>query len=100
LYTTKVTVVTPGADPSADAARRRNLQLQAQEPNPFVTAIREAVGPKMSEDELNELSREVNLLLCGGGSTSAEAVNRLTEKGFARKTAEDVIAGVLAVGDC
>jgi len=97
-YALKATTITRGADPYSEAARR-NLQLQAQQPNPFVTAIREVVGPTMSEDELNALSREVNLSLCGG-SSSTEAVDHLTQNGLARKTAEDVIAAVLAVEDC
>ena len=74
----------------ADAqARRENLERNAQERDPMSTAIRAVVGPRLSEEHLSALSREVNLLCVG--STTAQAVATLIEEGMDRATAKTLI---------
>jgi hypothetical protein len=96
--TITVSVVRGGDSALTDAesqALRQNLEKQAQEPNPFVTAIRDAVGPEMSEDALNELARRVNLLCVS--STTAQAEARLVGNGMPLATAKAVIERACAI---
>jgi hypothetical protein len=84
---------------SVAVARRQAPDLTEaepkEEPNPFVTAIREVVGPQMSESDLDELARQVNLL-CVGSST-AQAQAHLIEDGMSPATAKALIRDACAI---
>jgi hypothetical protein len=76
-------------------ARRESLERNAQERDPMSTAIRAVVGPRLSEEDLDALSREVNLLCVG--STTAQAVTALIEEGMDRATAKTLITKACAL---
>jgi hypothetical protein len=85
-----VTELDPADLTEAEAqARQRNLDLMPVQPNPVITALREAVGPQMSEEDLKQLSRTVNLLC--QGTSPAEAEASLIEGGMPSATAKAVI---------
>jgi hypothetical protein len=87
-------------DAGSAQARQSNLKQQAAQPNPFVTAIRTAVGPQMSEVDLAELTRTVNLLICARSTTTAQAIENLRLRGLTPAVAEAVVAAVRTLDGC
>jgi hypothetical protein len=79
-------------------ARQRNLDELRNLPDPQGTAIRSVVGPEMSEDDLQALNREVNLLCSGSDVNAAEAAAHLQQNQGLR--AEVAAAVIEAVGEC
>jgi hypothetical protein len=99
LRTASVNVATPeGA--AVTRASGRTLKDQADRPDPLTTAIRAAVGPQLSDGDLAQLTRTVNLLLCAGSASAAQAVQRLAEHGMAPATAKGVIAAARPALNC
>jgi hypothetical protein len=80
----------PGDLSAAEAqARQENLDLLAGQRKAFESAIRAAVGPKMTQEDLDQLALEVHLLCVS--SSPAKAETSLIQRGMTAATAKAVI---------
>jgi hypothetical protein len=80
-------------------ALRRNLELQAQRPDPLATVIRQAVAPNLSDDVVRRLEPTINLVICGGESRS-DAAAALQQQGVDLATAQRILEAARRVSTC
>ncbi len=86
--TLKATVVSGGAI-DTDAVRR-NIELQAAQPNPVTTAIRQVVPPGTPDESVRQLALTLNLI-CAGRAPLPQAMQALQNHGVDAATAGRIL---------